>query len=232
MIAAKPSGCKFTLYTHIHMQRVLLILSLMMAASGIVCARESASVAVPCSDCACPARNSRIGMSRNVFAELFGPSFGFGVGFDSRFRQRSVFGYRVGISWTDGDYGDDQTDRDLHFRGVCLPLELNAILGRGKSKFEIGIGATPSVLRRVYSEMVSGWIYDDDWNPVSPPVYRTTRGTKLNILGTLNLGYRYQRESGFFMRLGLTFCFGDLDVSPIDGLWPLPNLSLGYTFRH
>lgn len=156
-------------------------------------------------------------MSHNLFGELLGPSFGIGIGFDSRFRNGTPFGYRVGISHTAGSY--DDYDQSLDFKGVCFPLEINAIFGERKSKFEIGVGVTPSILHREYT----AWFRIDD---------NTTRGIKLNILGTINIGYRYQRERGFFLRTGLTIYVGDLKCSPFDGLWILPNISLGYTLKY
>ncbi|MDE7145082.1 MAG: hypothetical protein K2O30_02880 [Duncaniella sp.] len=168
-------------------------------------------------------------MSHNIFGELFGPSFGVGIGFDSRFKNGTPFGYRVGISYTDGSFDDIQRLRDLYFNGVCVPLEINAIFGKRKSKFEIGVGATPSILRRVYTR----WYWNDDVAPGYMTTNSvTTRGTKLNILGTLNIGYRYQRERGFFLRAGLTIYVGDLKCSPIDGVFVLPNISLGYTLKY
>lgn len=157
-------------------------------------------------------------MSHNLFGELFGPSFGIGIGFDSRFKNGTPFGYRVGISYTDGSY-NGYYEESLDFKGVCFPLEINAIFGERKSKFEIGVGVTPSILYREYT----AWLRIGD---------NTTRGNKLNILGTINIGYRYQRERGFFLRTGLTIYVGDLKCSPLDGLWILPNISLGYTLRY
>lgn len=163
-------------------------------------------------------------MSHNIFAEFFGPSFGIGVGFDSRFRNGTPFGYRVGIAGTGGSYDDDVEWRNLDYKGVCFPLEINAIFGKRKSKFEVGVGVTPSILHRVYTR----WYENDDMTTD----YTTTRGNKLNILGTINFGYRYQRERGFFLRAGLTIGIGDLKCSPIDGVWLLPNISLGYTLKY
>lgn len=167
-------------------------------------------------------------MSRNVFGEFFGPSFGVGVGFDSRFRPGTVFGYRVGLSFTDGSFGDASDWHSADFTGLCVPLEINAIFGHGKSRFELGIGATPAILHRIETD--GKWVSGGEGELY--PAFTTSRHNRLNILGTLNIGYRYQRERGFFMRVGLTVYAGDLDYSPIDGVWLLPNLSLGYTFKY
>lgn len=183
-------------------------------------AQNSDENTIPC----LPAAKEEAQMSHNIFGEIFGPSFGVGVGFDSRFRNGTPFGYRVGLSYIDGSFENNVDWRFLEFKGVCVPLEVNAIFGERKSKFEIGVGATPSILHRVYTT--------SHWNEDMTIDHKTTRGNKLNILGTFNIGYRYQRERGFFLRAGLTFIAGDLKCSPIDGAWILPNISLGYTLRY
>ena len=199
---------------------LLMAVCLLLYTSISSSARNLGETHIPCSS----TEKSESLMSHNIFGELFGPSFGAGIGFDSRFKNGTPFGYRVGISYTVGSFRDNQEWRDLDFNGVCVPLEINAIFGKRKSKFEIGVGVTPSILHRVYTE----WHWNDDMTIY----YITTRGNRLNILGTMNIGYRYQRERGFFLRAGLTIYVGDLKCSPIDGVWALPNISLGYTLKY
>ncbi len=168
-------------------------------------------------------------ISRNLFVEFWGPSLGIGLGYDQRFRPNSVFGFRAGIAYTNGscdDAGywgayDGEGYRYVKFKGVTLPLEANAIFGKRASKFELGIGATPSILNR-NERFYLGWPHGS---------VKTKDGVRLNIFGTMNIGYRLQRKSGFFFRVGLTFLVGDLDCSPFDGLLCMPNLSFGYTIR-
>ncbi len=169
-------------------------------------------------------------ISRNLFVEFYGSSLGIGIGYDQRFKPNSVFGFSAGLSFTNGHSSNEgwfghinDNFTRVDFKGVTIPLEVNAILGKRASKFELGIGATPCLLNR-YEEYHIGW-YSDDY------YFETKKGTKLNIFGTLNMGYRLQRKSGFFMRIGLSFLLGDIQCSPIDGLIALPNLSLGYTIR-
>ncbi len=168
-------------------------------------------------------------ISRNLFVEFFGPSLGIGLGYDQRFKPNSVFGFRAGIAYTNGsvdDTGywgayDGDGYRYVEFKGVTLPLEANAIFGNRASKFELGIGATPCILDR-NERFYSGWPHGS---------VKTKDGVRLNIFGTMNIGYRLQRKSGFFFRIGLTFMVGDIDCSPFDGLLCMPNLSFGYTIR-
>ncbi|MDE6339862.1 MAG: hypothetical protein K2K97_08775 [Muribaculaceae bacterium] len=170
-------------------------------------------------------------ISRNLFVELGGPSFGVGIGYDQRFKPNSVFGFRTGLSFTSGSWDDggwwgayDGGEyTDAQFKGITLPLEANAIMGKRASKFELGIGATPCILHRHEIRYRA-------WNSEYPG-NRVKDGVRLNIFGTLNIGYRLQRKSGFFLRAGFTFLIGDLKCSPMDGLLLIPNLSLGYTIR-
>lgn len=170
-------------------------------------------------------------ISRNIFVELGGPTLGVGIGYDQRFTPTSVFGFRAGLSFTNGSWDDSGwfgaydggAFTNVDFKGVTIPLEVNAIMGKRASKFELGIGATPCILHR---HEVKYWgCYPD----ISEP--EITDGTKINIFGTLNIGYRLQRKSGFFMRAGLSFLLGDIKCSPIDGLLLIPYISLGYTIR-
>lgn len=163
-------------------------------------------------------------ISRNLFVEFGGPSFGIGIGYDQRFNPDSALGLRAGIAFTNGSAENGSWSKpniglykhiQVDFKGVTLPFEVNGILGNRASKFEVGVGATPCILDRA------------EWEN-----YRFTKqGIKLNIFGTLNIGYRLQRNSSFFLRAGITFLLGNLKCSPMDGLFIIPNLSLGYTIR-
>lgn len=167
-------------------------------------------------------------ISRNLFIEFGGPSLGVGIGYDQRFKPNSVFGFHTGISFTNGsyDYGGwwgayDGYCHSIDFSGVTFPLEANAIMGKRASKFELGVGATPCILERT-ERYYNGWNQNHNLDK---------HGVRLNIFGTINIGYRLQRKSGFFLRAGFTFLLGDLKYSPLDGLLLIPNLSLGYTIR-
>lgn len=170
-------------------------------------------------------------VSRNLFIEFGGASFGVGIGYDQRFRPNSVFGFRAGLAFTSGTWDDagwwGAYDGDaytsVNFKGITLPLEVNAIMGKRASKFELGLGVTPCILDR-YEEQHWGWHPEHSGNDVR-------EGVKLNILGTINVGYRLQRKSGFFLRVGMTYLIGDLKCSPIDGVFVMPNLSIGYTIK-
>ncbi len=175
----------------------------------------------------------------NFYGQLFGGSTRVAVGFDSRFKPGGILGYSAGIGFTSISYEDSDgkdwnyTYMDVDSKGLSIPLEVNAILGNRASKFELGLGMTAFLVSRdelhhdvVFfpTEQEGIWDYTD--NSYRRKVFRP------NIIGTLNIGYRLQRKSGFFMKLGLTFLIGDIKCSPIDGLARLPNICLGYTIPH
>ncbi len=176
------------------------------------------------SECVCNDTHSLI--SRNLFVEFGGRNLGIGIGYDQRFTSTTVFGFSSGLAFTNGSVDNggwwgayDGTYTDVDFTGVTIPLEVNAILGKRASKFELGVGGTPCILNRSEAKY-NVWVLEND---------RVKESVKLNIFGTLSIGYRLQRKSGFFLRAGITFMIGDIKCSPIDGLILLPTLSLGYT---
>lgn len=170
-------------------------------------------------------------LCRTLSVEICGASLGpVCLNYDSRFRPGSVFGYRVGIGFTDGSYRNAFGDHILDFKGVSVPLEVNAIMGKRKSKFELGIGIVPSILKRAEYQWEHQWSVDDDGYIIYDTYNEIEkRGTRVNIMGFMNVGYRYQRQSGFFMRVGLSFLMGDIKCSPVDGLTCTPYIAFGYT---
>ncbi|MDE6522894.1 MAG: hypothetical protein K2L17_08760 [Muribaculaceae bacterium] len=208
------------------LNRIVFILMLLLTINSMSADENVVSTSTNSSDSIINQESSSYLISRNLFVEFGGPSFGVGIGYDQRFRPNSVFGFRTGISFTNGtcDNGGwwgayDGYYNEIDFTGVTLPLEANAIMGKRASKFELGVGATPCILKRTETNFIN-WSH-----------YTVESGVKLNIFGTLNIGYRLQRKSGFFLRTGITFIIGDLKCSPLDGLLLIPNLSLGYTIR-
>lgn len=173
----------------------------------------------------------------NIYGQLFGPGTCIGVGLDSRFKSNGVFGYSVGlgftsISWDDGADGlGAYTDVDS--KGLSIPVEINAIMGKRASKFEIGLGFTTYLIKR---NEYHGWgeflpTEGDETHGYHHESYQKNV-FRPNIIGSLSIGYRLQHKSGFFMKLGLSILIGDLKCSPIDGVVALPNVCLGYTIPH
>ena len=177
------------------------------------------------------ARTPTPSLCRTLSVEIGGASFGpVCLSYDSRFRPGSVFGYRVGIGFTDGSYRNAFGDHILDFKGTSIPLEVNAIMGKRKSKFELGIGIVPSILNRDEHKWEYHWSVAENGHTIIDTFNEIEKhGTRVNIMGFMNVGYRYQRQSGFFMRVGLSFLMGDVKCSPVDGLTCLPYIAFGYT---
>lgn len=216
------------------LKRLTIFIIVMLTTNGLHAVEDNPATAVEPADTIIVNHKPSELISRNLFVEFGGQSLGVGIGYDQRFRPKSVFGFRTGVSFTDGSWDNsgwfgswdgETTYTSVDFKGVTIPLEVNAILGNRASKFELGIGATPCILHRHETE---------HWGcRPSESGTNMTVGTKLNIFGTLNIGYRLQRKSGFFLRTGFTFVFGDSDLkySPVDFMPFFPHLSLGYTIR-
>lgn len=162
--------------------------------------------------------------SHNIYVDLFGSSNIISVNYDTRFGGSSVFGWRAGV-------GCSVSAFDHHFfpnyqPGISLPLGVNALFGKHASKFEIGVGITPSLA--AYRKSVEE--HDDEGNHITRYIGPTLwRGSY--ALG-IDLGYRLQRANGFMFRIGLSPC---LDMNKwcvsIHMLSFLPYISFGYTFR-
>lgn len=216
----------------VNLRGIAFILMLLLTLNDMSAENNRAALATDNTEEISNSGKSEEAISRNLFVEFFGPSLGIGIGYDQRFKPNSAFGFRAGIAFTNGSandsgYWDPYVSNDgyssIDFKGVTLPLEVNAILGKRASKFELGIGATPCILDRYEIK------YDSQGHIHSASDIKD--GVRLNIFGTMNIGYRLQRKSGFFLRAGLTFLVGDIDCSPFDGLLCMPNISLGYTIR-
>ena len=128
-------------------------------------------------------------ISRNIFVEFGGPSFSIGIGYDQRFRPNSVFGFRAGLSYTSVSWDDagwfgayEESYTSAYSKGVTFPLEVNAIMGKRASKFELGIGATPGILHRHEIKYLP-WQPEDYHRLLPEPYYR--------------LYYRYNISYGF-----------------------------------
>lgn len=167
-------------------------------------------------------------MYRNIYVELFGASNLIGISYDSRIKPGSPFGFRAGVAYAYGEsrgFFDHMSDKASYF---SVPAAFNCILGKRKSKFEVGFGINMGIFSIEDYTNLDADGYPTIFNPTY--VIRETR----NIFGYYffsDIGYRYQRENGFMLRVGVSPSFsfaGDHGVSKTPFLYPY--LSLGYTF--
>jgi len=178
----------------------------------------------------------------SVYGQVLGPSVGYGIGYDTRFKTGSPFGYSIGIAFTNvsshvkysnelihnlNAYSLIDCNNHINSKGLTLPLELNAILGSKNSKFDIGIGITPFIGCQWYS--ITGYDSDDNYDLKK---YNGKHEFKIKGICSASIGYRLQRSNGFFMRLGMTVCIGGSNnISFIRRCYLLPNICLGYTIK-
>ena len=162
---------------------------------------------------------------RNIYLELFGASNLIGISYDSRIKPGSPFGYRAGISYIYGSRTTYYNTDDAH--GIGIPMAFNCILGKRKSKFEVSLG-----INMGFYSMEEHIFYDQDGQPtIFNPVYMTKKTHHLfGYYIFSDIGYRYQRKSGFMLRVGVnpSFSFGGrhgVKKTPL----LFPYLSLGYT---
>lgn len=162
--------------------------------------------------------DSKRNIYRNVFVEAFGPSSIVGVHYEQRFYPGCKFGFRVGAAY---DYASNHIGSDgspeIDLNGVSFPVGVNFITGGSRSKFEIGA----NIMVGVYNAKHNFW----------PTGAEGQRSTVFNSGFSLNIGYRYQRPSGFLFRVGWApqlFAIGHYACVSYYS-W-VPHLGFGYTF--
>ncbi len=132
-----------------------------------------------------------------VYLDLLGSGGTYSINYDIRFQEQGGFGLRAGISY-------------MSVSGVGMftaPVLANYLFGNGNSYFEVGLGATYMNLSATGNE---GALFVDE----------------SGIVGTANIGYRYQQtDGGFVFRAGLAPFIGKFGIMPY---WPY--LSVGYSF--
>ncbi len=166
--------------------------------------------------------------SHNVFVELLGANDFVSVNYDTRFPGSPIFGWRAGISFSsiqrDKLFGSGGNS-DALCPGISVPLGVNALLGRRASKFEVGVRVSPGLY--FYQNKHHYHDFNSEWSEYYGP-----RRTLFGCCFGLDVGYRLQRRSGFFFRVGLSPA---LDVTKnftsFHLLSIIPSLSFGYTFR-
>ncbi len=154
-----------------------------------------------------------------VFAELGGSAFTYSANFEYFFtNKRTVnFNFRGGIG---GYLGDDS----FSDKNIGVPLLVNMLIGRKKSKLEIGAGALTiwnfdNERRKEYKENVENGLPN---GRTAPPV--------LIALPSLNFAYRHQTNYGLFWRVLIPVTIAtEVLIYPII---PWLGVSCGYFFGY
>lgn len=124
----------------------------------------------------------------SIFGELFGASTTFGIHFDSRFNSETNWGGRLGVGFTESKSQDFFKSAPERTRGWSFPIAVNYLLGKNGHYAEIGIGVSYGLYNCKYHDKVGHEIEE----------------SKSGSFGFLDLGYRYQRENGIVIRIGIS----------------------------
>ena len=138
---------------------------------------------------------------KSVYFELLGPSLITGINYDARFKKNSPWGYRAGLGFgyskSNWFFGDAQSTR-----AYSIPLEVNYLLGRKKSKLELGVGINVGL----YNDHYRITYIEPTGDLANPYTWKTIADSenKVSSFGFLNVGYRHTSTRGFQFRIGLT----------------------------
>ena len=157
---------------------------------------------------------------KNVSLELMGAHTVMGVNFDSRLKGNNGLGFRVGVSIV----RDGLTDYD-DVKGFAVPLELNYLLGEKNHHLELGAGVSLGSCKFGHYNNDRGYFGD---RYITIQTRWDENRFAYFIFG--NVGYRYQRPSGFVARVGLTPSFNFGGENGFDRPFFYPYVGLGWSF--
>lgn len=126
---------------------------------------------------------------KNIYLELLGSNILYGVNFDVRLQKGRMdgLGFRAGIGGFSTSLNDE--DSDLTVGLVTFPLEVNHLVGKGRSSLVTGVGLLP-----VYATASGQGDFSN---------HEFVQGEGLALMGGfLTFGYRLQpRKSGLMLQV-------------------------------
>lgn len=161
--------------------------------------------------------------TKAVYVEAFGASTMFGVNYDSRFKYNWGWGYRVGLSYAYSSHESFWMSGSTN--GISVPLEINYLFGKRRSKFEVGAGVSLGYYKENYDYIE--FTHEDGSYAKTTPKSRNSFG----YFVFFDIGYRFQPIKGFDFRVGITPSFNFGDKRGITRACGLPYLSFGYAFH-
>ena len=166
---------------------------------------------------------------KSMYLELFGASNIVGVNFDSRLKPNSPWGYRVGLGYTySKNYGLLSGSNSI--RGVDVPIEANYLLGKKRSKLELGLGVNLGYYKEKYDTWDLKEIGKEDGITYYESIYKGEDSRSLwGYYCFGNIGYRYQPSHGFQFRAGISPSF-NLGGKHAVSKSVFPYISFGYVF--
>ncbi len=148
---------------------------------------------------------------QSVFVEVLGNGLLATLNYDTRLNKnrQDGLGLRIGVGGLSVS-GTSDAGVSVSAGVVTIPLELNYLMGKKRSAFEIGAGLTPLILSAKLKT-------DND----------RISGTGSSVNGVISFGYRYQPlNKGFLFKLDWSPIFNSIGFSPA---WF--GISFGYSFK-
>ena len=161
---------------------------------------------------------------RSVSLEVFGAQNTVGINYDSRFKGNDGWGWRVGLGF---GYGDNSGFIDQNIKGVGVPLEVNYLMGKKSSKLELGFGANFGFY---HVKEKTGYYFPLGDGSGDKTEYYKSSDNRFGYLMFGNIGYRYQRVSGFMFRVGITPSFNFGGKNGLKKSAACPYIGLGWSF--
>ena len=165
---------------------------------------------------------------RSVYLELLGASNIVGVNFDSRFKAGSPWGYRVGLGYTYSE-SYNMFSGSSYLKGPDIPMEINYLLGKKRSKLDLGFGLNLGYYTEKYKYWEYEWTETEGIFHGEPTQEVNAKHKTWGYYFFGNIGYRYQPKQGFLFRAGINPAF-NLGGSHAVTKGIFPYVSFGYVF--
>lgn len=156
-----------------------------------------------------------------VYLEFLGASTSLGIHYDTRFNEKTKWGGRIGIAYTNSSSQDFFQSAPLKTTGFSFPIAVNYLIGNNKHNLELGIGLSYGLYSCEYN--TNGYKVEKDHNA---------------SFGFIDIGYRFQSTKGLMIRAGINpgmalgehdeLCKKEHGVDRAAVIYPY--LSIGYNF--
>jgi len=171
-----------------------------------------------------------------VFAEYGATSNSFSVSYDTRFQGRNGLGYSVGLGYggTNSPFSFYYTRGSYLAEGVCVPLEINALLGSKNNFCDIGAGLNVGYYQKTV-KTDDNYLYG--YSPIETkvgehPLEEPQPDGKFGYFCSFRISYRYQAPEGMFFRVGVSYLSGIAGIKHTVSDHPalVPHIGFGLSF--
>lgn len=173
--------------------KTLSLAALLLAATLSAAAQSPSESATPAPDYVMPPHALSLDL---------GGGFSFaGIAWDARFKEGSPWGYRAGLGFgytqSTNFFG---TNNSIRFYN--LPLAVNYLMGKRRSKFELGAGLNFSLC----NSHVGYYKFQIDQEQQIIGLVKNGEEKRNQVMAdlTLTIGYRHISKKGFLFRAGVT----------------------------